>query len=269
MESGIFAAGLTSLALGGAMTLFGWKVIRQDRRREAARTALLSQLAFPVGMPRDAITDPPTDAVDFCGQWNQPVGLLGVDEFPRESPVATETLFTKPEPLGAVSRRTVSLAVIGVALAFAIGAFCGWLSLDTRPAAITSAAPASAAVVSATTESVPSPVQTPPPVELLTLTHRATPAAFLVTGQVRNPAGGAPLNDVVAVVEVMDGAGRVLMTVRAPLTRRELNAGEDSAFSATASTANVARYRVEFQNTARVVIPHVDRRQHAVNSQAG
>ena len=91
-----------------------------------------------------------------------------------------------------------------------------------------------------------------------------------MTGQVRNPAGGAPLNDVVAVVEVMDAAGRVLMTVRAPLKRRELNAGEDSEFSATASKAtNVARYRVEFQNTARAVIPHVDRRQQAANSRSG
>src|SRR5687768_7028005 len=141
MESGIFAAGLTSLALGGAMTLLGWNVIRQNRRRETARTALLSQMAFPGGMPRDAVADSPTDAVE----------LFGVDEFPRESSVATETLFSKPEPLGAVSRRTAALAAISVAFAFAIGAFCGWLSLDTSPATGTSATLASGAVVSATT----------------------------------------------------------------------------------------------------------------------
>ena len=259
MEFGIFAVGLTSLALGGAMTLFGLNAIRQNRRREAARMALLSHMAFPGGMPRDAVTDPPIDAV----------GLFDVDEFQRESPpVATETLFTKPEPLGAVLRRRVSLALIGVAFAFAIGAFYGLASPDARPAAARGAALSSDGVVRATTESVPSPVQTAPRVELLALNYRATPAAFLVTGQVRNPAGGSPLNDVVAVVEVIDGAGRVLVTVRAPLTRQGLNAGEDWTFSATASKAtNVARYRVEFQDTARVVIPHVDRR-HTVNAQA-
>ena len=260
MESGIFAAGLTSLALGGAMTLLGWNVIRQNRRREAARTALLSQMAFPGGMPADAVTDPPTDAG----------GLFRVDEFRRESSVATETLFSEPEPSGAASRRAAALAAISVAFAIVIGAYWWFASADTSSAAATSAAPASDAVASATTVSVPSPVQTAPRVELLSLTHRATPAAFLVTGQVRNPAGGTPLNDVVAVVEVMDSRGRVLMTVRAPLKRRELNAGEDSEFSATASKAtNVARYRVEFQNTARAVIPHVDRRQKAVKPRSG
>ena len=257
MEYGMFAAGLMSLALGGTMSVVGWNVVRQNRRREAARTALLSQLAFPAGMPGDTVTEPPADAVE----------LFRVDEFPRESPVAPEPLFTTPVPLGAAWRRTAALAAlaaISVAGAFAIGALYGLATLETKSAAASSAAPASDAVVRATTE----PVQTPPRVELVALAYRVTPSAFLVTGQVRNPAGGALLNDVAAVVEVMDEAGRVLMTVRAPLTRRESNAGEDWAFSATASKAtNVARYRVEFQNSERAVIPHVDRRR-AVNSPA-
>ena len=233
MEFWILAAGLTSLALGGAMTLLAANVVQQNHRREVARRALLSRMAFPGGMPAEAVTDPLTDAGE----------LFRVDEFRRKSSVPTETLFSEPQPSGAASRRTAALA--SVSLAFAI-------------------------VIGATTVSVPSPVQTAPHVELLSLTDRATPAAFLVTGQVRNPAGGTPLNDVVAVVEVMDGAGRVLMTVRAPLKRRELSAGEDSEFLATASKAtNVARYRVKFQDTARVVIPHVDRRQQPANSRPG
>lgn len=258
MESGIFVAGLMSLALGGAMTLFAWNVIRQNRRREAARTALLAQMTFPGGMPRDAVPDP-ADAV----------GLFRINEFPRESSVRAPPLFSEPEPSGAASRRTAALAAVSVAFAIVVGTYWWFASADTSSAAARSAAPASAAVASATTVSVPSPVQTPPRVELLSLSYRATPGAFLVTGQVRNPAGGAPLRDVIAVVEVMDEAGRVLMTVRAPLTRRALNAGEDAAFSATASKAtNVARYRVEFQNAARVVIPHVDHRPQAANSRS-
>jgi hypothetical protein len=247
----MFAAGLVSLALGGTMSLFGWHVIRQNRRREAARTALLSQLAFPGGVSGEPVTDPPADAVE----------LFRVDGFPRESSVEVEPLFTRPAPLGAVWRRRAVLAAVSVAGAFAIGALYGLATLDSRPAVAPGAAPAVAAV-GTTTGSVASPGQAPSRVELVALTYRVTPAAFLVTGQVRSPAGGALLNDAAAVVEVMDEAGRVLMTVRAPLTRRASNGGDEWTFSATASKAtNVARYRVEFQNSERVVIPHVDRRR--------
>ena len=62
MESWILAAGSTSLALGGALTLLASNVIRQNHRREVARAALLSQKALPGGMPADAVTAPPTDA---------------------------------------------------------------------------------------------------------------------------------------------------------------------------------------------------------------
>ena len=251
MESGIFAAGLMSLAIGGTMSVIGWNVIRQNCRREAARTALLSQLAFPGGGSGQAVSHPSVDAA----------GLSRLDEFPRESSAEAEPLFTTPAPLGADWRRRAVLAATSVAGAFAIGALFGLATIETTPAAAPSTAPAVDAGVRATTESVPSPTQGPGPVELVALTYRVTPTAFLVTGQVRNPAGGTPLNQVAAVVEVMDEAGRVLMTVRAPLTRESSN-GEAWTFSATASKAtNVARYRVEFQTGEHVVIPHVDRRR--------
>ena len=231
MESGVFFAGLVSLALGGTMSLLGWNVIRQDRRREEARTALLSQLAFPDG-----------------------------DDFPRES-LTAEPLFTTHAAPGALWRRRAGLAAFGIAGAFAIGALVGLVTLETRPSSPPGPGPATNAVVRTTSEAVPSPVQTPAPVELVALTYRVTPTAFLVTGQVRNPSGAMLLNEVAAVVEVLDEAGRVLTTVRAPLTR-EPNAAGAWMFSATASKAtNVARYRVEFQNGEHVVIPHVDRRR--------
>jgi hypothetical protein len=99
------------------------------------------------------------------------------------------------------------------------------------------------------------------------MTYRATPAAFVVRGQIRNPASGVPLHDVIAVVQVIDRAGLVLTTVRAPLTPRALNAGADAEFLATASkVTNVGRYRVTFEDARHVAIPHVDRRQKAMTS---
>ena len=260
MESGIFAAGLMSLALGGVLAVLGWKALRQNRRREIARTTLLSQLAFSDGMPVHAVTGPSIDAG----------GLFGVDEFRSESSVenvATETLFSEPEPSGTASRRTAALAAIGVTCAIVIGSFWWLGGADLKAPPATTASPQSDAAASATTVSVPPPVQTAPRLELLSLTHRITPAAFVVTGQVRNSAGDGPLDDLVVVVEVMDPAGRVLTTVRAPLKRSGLASGEFSEFSASAAkVTNVGRYRVEFQDGTRTMIPHFDRRPQMANS---
>lgn len=253
MDSAMFAAGLTSLAFGGGMTLFGWNVIRQNRRREAARTALLSRMAFPGGGPGDAAIDPPTE----------PGGSRRIDEFRSDPSVATGTLFREPEISRAASRRTVAVAAVCIVWAIVAGSYWWFAGVDT------SATPESASVASATTVSVPPPVKVPaaPRVELVSLSHRFTPAAFLVTGRVRNPTGGAPLHGVVAMVHLVDSAGRVFMTVRAPITRRVWDAGEVSEFSASAARAtNVARYRVEFTDNASAVIPHFDLRHVAANS---
>ena len=51
MDSLLITTGLTLFALGAAMTWFAWSIVRQNRRREAARVALLSDLAFPDGAP--------------------------------------------------------------------------------------------------------------------------------------------------------------------------------------------------------------------------
>jgi hypothetical protein len=98
-------------------------------------------------------------------------------------------------------------------------------------------------------------------VELLALDHAATPAGLIVTGRLRNPADGAPLHDVVAVVDVLDRTGRVLTTARASIERDTLDAGEWSDFAvATKKTSEVARYRVVFHAKEREAVPQIDRR---------
>jgi hypothetical protein len=254
MDSVLFATGLISFALGAAMILFAWGVVRQNRRREAARMELLTGLAFPDGVP-NAPADVAPDAGRTAGIFA--IDEFRADEFASEQSLPAETLFGEPEKSGAASRRTIALAAVAVVMTIGIGTY-RWFA--GTPA---SAAPAPAEAAPATTVAV-TPPEAPadPRVELLALNHSATPAAFLVTGRVRNPAGGAPLHDVVAVVHVLDRADRVLMTVRTPVKRGALNAGEWSDFSASASKAtNVARYRVEFNARERQSIPQIDRRQ--------
>ena len=269
MDSLLITIGLTSFAVAAAMTWFAGNIVRQNRRREAARVTLLSGLAFPDAAPVDS----PASDVDLIASR-----ALATDEFlsESESEIATpierttaierattiETLFLEPEKSGAGSRRLIALAAVCGVLTIAVGTYKVF-SGDGAP-------PASAAVT------VPVPAPAAPPVtapearvELLALDHASTPAGLVVTGRLRNPADGRSLHDVVAVVDVLDRTGRVLTTARASIGRATLNAGESSDFTvATAKTRDVARYRVVFHARERESVPQIDRRPSTPTSQS-
>jgi hypothetical protein len=270
MDSLLFVTGLTTFVLGAALSVFAWRIVRQNRRREAARTELLTGMAFPDGVPTESVetVGRPFRAGDEGGPGGPPYTYqFRADEFRNDQPLTAEALFSEPEQSGAGSRRTIALAAVAVVMTIGIGTY-RWFAGTTASAApaAAEAAPAAATTVAVTPPEAPAD----PRVELLALDHSVTPAAFLVTGRVRNPAGGAPLHDVVAVVHVLDRADRVIVTVRVPVKRAVLNAGEWSDFSASASKAtNVARYRVEFSARERSAIPQIDLRQAEASPRSG
>jgi hypothetical protein len=294
MDSLLITTGLTSLALGAAMTWFAWSIVRQNRRREAARVALLSGLAFPDGAPVVSPAAPgerhraaavrladelrhglPAADVDLIAPR-----ALASDEFPSESATSieqattieqtsaderattTETLFREPEKSGAASRRTLALAGLCVVMGIAVGTY-KVVSTTVAPREAAATAPASA------TPAAPPATAPEPRLELLALDHASTPAGLVVTGRLRNPVDAASLHDVVAVVDVLDQTGRVLTTARASIGRANLNAGDSSDFTvATAKTADVARYRVVFHARERKSVPQIDRRSATPTSQS-
>ena len=242
-----FIAGLTTFAVGGALSVFAWTIVQQNRRREAARVELLSSLAFTAG----ALAPEPVVALDSIAESVR----RGADEFLSEQALAVEpeALFQEPEKSDAGSRRLIALAAVGVVMVVAVGMFRFFSGSSV------SAPAATAASVAAPPPAAPAAPD--PRVELLALDHAATPAGLIVTGRLRNPAGAAPLHDVVAVVDVLDRSGRVLTTARVSIARDPLNGGEWSDFSvATKKTAEVARYRVVFHAKERESIPQIDRR---------
>jgi hypothetical protein len=253
MDAFLVAAGLTTLALGGAMILFAWRVVLQNRRQEAARVELLSALAFPDAARIDSGgSDPSFHLDEFEG-----------DEFRREPPLQPSSLFVEPETSGSSSRRTIALAAVCLVMTLLVGGYA-WFAGTRAPVSSPSASASSTSVAprpAATTR--PATAHAEPRVELLALDHSVTADSFLVTGRVRNPIEGAPLHDVVAVVTIADSAGRTLTTVRAPVTPAVIGAGESSDFSiaAGANAANVGRYRVTFDARERDTIPQVDRRR--------
>jgi hypothetical protein len=255
MESLLFAAGLTTFALGGAMTLFAWSVVRQNRRREVARVELLSALTFPDNARIDS-SGP--DASFHMDEFE-------ADEFRRERPLATSSFFVEPEASGASSRRAIVLAALCLVTTAFVGSY-RWFGG-------TNAAVPSAGASPTTMSASPTPMTAADQdarIELVALEHNITAAEFLVTGRIRNPIGGTPLHDVVAVVNVKDGTGRSLTTVRAPVTRAVINAGESSDFSAAAADAtNVGGYSVRFDARERDTIPQIDRRPAESSSRSG
>lgn len=259
MDTFLVAGSLISLALGAAMALFAWSVIRANQRREAARVQLLSSLAFPDEVPLPA-TAPVLTRVAA-------IDTAGADEFLSEedeeseeqeedalSTTTADTLFSEPPKSSAAARRRTSFAAVAVAVTMVISMYA-WVNSVSAPAESTAV----------TVEpSAPRPTR----VELLALTHdRKSASTFVVSGRLRNPGDGEPVRDLVAVVEVFDAAGRVLATVRAPLDLPALDPGASSLFSVTAQGVNdVAKYRVEFHGNGDQPIAHVDLRDPGTKS---
>jgi hypothetical protein len=242
MEFFLIAAATLALALGGVMTWVAWRIIAENRGREAARVQLLSNLAFPQGPPVAAQLTVADEA--------------GTDAFYSEEAASAAPLFRESAASGVTPRRTVALAAVGILMMLAVATFA-WIhgAAPADPPARTSADPAP-------------PARHDQPLELLTLHHSATSAGFVVSGRLRNPVRGEPLRDVVAVVDVFDPDGRVMTSTRVPIGTAALGAGESATFSvALPGAPNIARYRVEFQINGGDPIPHVDLRNGGSKSE--
>jgi len=105
------------------------------------------------------------------------------------------------------------------------------------------------------------------PLELVSLGHEQQKGALVVHGVVRNPVAGSDRVDVVASVTLLDAAGGVLDTGRAPLRATQLRPGQETAFVVEVpSHADVRRYRVTFRAPDGSLVAHADRRTRSSSS---
>jgi hypothetical protein len=121
------------------------------------------------------------------------------------------------------------------------------------------------AIIGARTGSVPAArVSGRAPLELVSMRHQREGTTLTVSGLVRNPAAGAAVNGVIAVVFAFDRNGGFVASGRAPLDFSSLAPGDESPFVvAVPNVSDVARYRVSFR-TGRGIVRHVDRRSDQV-----
>ena len=97
------------------------------------------------------------------------------------------------------------------------------------------------------------------PLELVALDHERDGETLTVRGVIRNPASGAEMHHLTAVVSVFDRNGGYLASGRAAVDSLSLVPGGQSAFAVSIFGSDVGRYRVSFQADDQPVW-HLDKR---------
>ncbi|MBY0492860.1 MAG: hypothetical protein K2Y23_01475 [Cyanobacteria bacterium] len=98
------------------------------------------------------------------------------------------------------------------------------------------------------------------PLELVSLTSARKNEKLAVSGLVRNPLNGKPVERLSVVVFLFDRMGTFVTSSRANVDFLKLGAGDESPFVVSLDApATVARYRVSFR-TDDGIVPHVDKR---------
>ena len=261
---------VTSMVVAVVMGVIAWRIAGEEGRRSEARIAALaadihaSPIVAPVrgadaGLPRRAeiglraeparVASEPA-RVGATHPWHDELELR------PEPEVASSTgLFAAAQqPARSGSRWAVVLGIgtlaVGTAAALAILLSAGPRSVAHDNGAAPVAAPAAA----------------PVPLELVALGHERDGDRLTVRGVVRNPAAGAEIDGVTAVVFLFNRDGGFLASGRMPVQSSSLLPGGETTFVVIVPGASdVGRYRVSFRTDDRIV-PHVDRRKLEVKS---
>ena len=153
-------------------------------------------------------------------------------------------LFTEPSPVTSNGRRFIVAAAFGSAVL--VVAFAAVMVLNPVPAGGTAVGPAAARVAA--------------PIELVSLDHVRAGRGLSIHGRLRNPAAGASIRDLIAVVFLFNGNGEQVGTTQAAVMATVLAPGGETLFEVpVVDGQRVARYRVTFR-IANTPVPHVDRR---------
>jgi type II secretory pathway pseudopilin PulG len=246
MDSTLVAVTLISMSMAVALSVIVWRMLREERRRSAARVIALSHLAADAGsglqIARDGGQVSRSREMGVRSPRQPSVDL----PLNRQAQPPTPNLFSQPSdarsPWGG---RLAVMACVALA-ATAVVLFA--LSSQQRHATASRQTTAAQAPAAA-------------PLELLSLHDSRDATSLTVTGLVQNPSTGAPLSQVAVTAFALDEKGDFLASGRAMLEVTPLTPGEQSPFSVSVPiTGNVARYRIGFRADDGRVIAHVDER---------
>jgi len=252
MDTLLLGITVVSLIVALVMSVTVWRLMRDERQRSAARIAALSASAA------DEVIDEPFPEIHSGmhtpkAPWNR----AALDS--TELPIADSPLRIAPEPvsepavslgsgfLGATPQPSVSggrqrsLAIAAVVLFVVVSGGLVWM-------------------MSGPEGTTPIAVGPNSPLELVSLSHARQSEKLAVSGLVRNPVSGKPVEKLTAVVFLFDRMGTFVTSSRAHVDFLKLGAGDESPFVVSIDApATVSRYRVSFR-TDDGVVPHIDRR---------
>jgi hypothetical protein len=233
--------GITVVSLGIAlvMSVTAWRLMRDEKRRSAARIAALSAAASTDAQvsqfPELPLVEPKGERITRA-PWKPATPI--VPELQPEPAVIHATGF-----LGAASverdngGRQRGLAIAAFVLFAMLSGGLVWMMSGPEGTSPVAVGPNS-------------------PLELVSLSHARQNDRLAVSGLVRNPVSGAPVEKLSAVVFLFDRMG----SSRAHVDFLKLGAGDESPFVVSIDApATVSRYRVSFR-TDDGVVPHIDRR---------
>ena len=258
---------IVSLVVALFMSVTAWRLMRDEKKHSAARVASLSVAASapdPVaGFVREAETPKPIAKAP----WSPP-RIVPAPIVPTAAVAAVELPLNRPAPapivppaeplvthasgfLGATETphdeggRQKSLAFAAMFLFVVLSGGLVWMMSGPRGTTPVAVGPNS-------------------PLELVSLSHARQDKKLAVSGLVRNPASGKPIEHLSAVVFLFDRMGTFVTSSRANVDFLKLGAGDESPFVVSLDApASVARYRVSFR-TDDGIVPHIDRRGASV-----
>jgi hypothetical protein len=249
---------IVSLAVALVMSMAAWRLTRDEKQRSAARVAALSLAAGA-----DDVR-PNVSAIGFEARPERPaakapwapapVAIVTPTELPLNQPMRVEppriseaSVSHASGFLGATetTRDTGGgqrgLAFAAIALFVVLSGGLVWMMSGPRGTTAVAVGPNS-------------------PLELVSLSHARQDEKLAVSGLVRNPVSGKPVERLSAVVFLFDRTGTFVTSSKANVDFLRLSAGDESPFVVSIDApATVARYRVSFR-TDEGIIPHIDRR---------
>lgn len=251
MDIILFAITVVSLIVAFVMSVTAARLMRDDKQRSAARVAALSLAAGETAdEPEGSSLQPSRPAPK--APWSSP----RLSEAPAPSASARQdSRELRRDPalshatgfLGAAETerdsggRQRSLAYAAIALFVAMSGGLVWVMSEPRGTSAAAMGPNA-------------------PLELVSLTHQRQDQKLAVSGLVKNPVAGQPVERLSAVVFLFDRTGTFITSSKAHVDFLKLGAGDETPFVVSLDApATVARYRVSFR-TDDGVVPHVDRR---------
>lgn len=230
MDIALLVLAAASLLAAAGFGIAAWRVLAEQRRRSAARVAMLAAALEGEAADTSAIGSAIRRAAD--AEPPVPIAPRAIAAVPVSSMFGTA-------PGGAVRGRPIIKGAVAAAMAVTliVVAMANRTHTETSPASGQTA-----------------------PLELMSMRHTRDGSTFTVTGLVRNPSAGARRERIAAVVLVFGRDGAFALSGRAPLDFTALAPGDESPFVVMVPNAgDVSRYRLSFRTDASVV-RHVDRR---------